>query len=358
MSNGSALLAIGVWCLTVILAQPPYVGAADQAGKNSTNTIEVICLTENPAIVEGEGAILKAWASTPDGQPISRPVIFQWQVTEGRIETQAAEVRWDLSTVRVEPKEGRKKLVAIVNATEPSRGEVRCAVEVFIGKREAVIPDRGAIRGESLFSAKRYLLPGESPEPGYGLYSYLLFTAPPRDKEETTRYLKTIEAYLVVLQDVDEYLRRHVRPSWLNATYIPLKKAPDPGKSNTEWAANVLAAYDYTAAQILLGMLDKSYQKGPYLVSALKPLSEADTPTYLFEDFTGVVPELAWDRIRLFTYLAAQERSWSEESFQRFGFKLRNLIAVGGRVAPDTLKGLQRLIELKRGASSVPALSK
>ena len=56
---------------------------------------------------------------------------------------------------------------------------MRCAVEVFIGKQEAVIPDRGTIRGEQLFSAKRYLLPGESEEPGYGLYSYLLLSAPP-----------------------------------------------------------------------------------------------------------------------------------------------------------------------------------
>ncbi len=320
--------------------------------------MEAICLTEQPAIVEGENATLRAWASTPDGQPISGPITFLWQVTEGRIETQAAEARWDLSAVRVEPKEGRKKLVATVKATEPSRGEVRCAVEVFIGKKEVVISDRGTIRGENLFSAKRYLLPGESAETGYGLYSYLLFSAPPRDKEETTRYLKTIEAYLLVLQDIDEYLLRHVRPSRLNATYIPLKKAPEPGKSNAEWAANVLAVYDYTAAQILLGGLDKFYLKGPYLVSVLTPLSEAHTPTYLFEDLTGVVPELAQDCVRLFTYLAAQERSWSDESLQRFGLRLRNLVAVGGRVAPDAFKGLQKMIQFKHDASNIPTLSK
>ena len=335
-----------------MLVRPLSVSAADQASKDTANTIEVICLTEHPAIVEGESTTLRAWASTPDGQPISRPIIFQWQVTEGRIEIQAAEARWDLSAVKVEPKEARKKLVATVRTTEPSRGEVRCAVEVFIGKQEAVIPDRGTIRGENLFSAKRYLLPGESPEAVYGLYSYLLFSAPPRDKEETTRYLKTIEAYLLVLQDIDEYLRRHVRPSRLNATYIPLKKAPELGKSNAEWAANVLAVYDYTTAQILLSGLDKSYLKGPYLVSVLKPLSETSTTTYLFEDLTGVVPELAQDCVRLFTYLAAQERSWSDESLQRFALKLRNLVAVGGRVAPDAFKGLQKMIQLKRGAGS------
>ena len=115
-----------------------------------------------------------------------------------------------------------------------------------------MIPDRGTIRGEKLFSAKRYLLPGESEEPGYGLYSYLLLSAPPMNNEENARYVKMIEAYLLLLQDLDEYLGKHVRPSRLNATYIPLKKTPEPGHSNAEWAANVLAVYDYTAAEILL----------------------------------------------------------------------------------------------------------
>jgi hypothetical protein len=295
VNKGSASLTIGAWGLAVMFAQPLPASAADEARQDIANTIELICLTEQPAIVEGESAMLRAWASTADGRPISQPIVFGWEVREGRIENQAAEARWDLSAVKVEPNEGRKRLIATVKATQPSAGEVRCAVEVFVGKKQMVIPDRGTIRGESLLSAKRYLLPDESEGPGYGLYSYLLFSAPPRDNEEKTRYLKTIEAYLLVLQDVDEFLARHVRPSRLNVTYIPLKKAPVPGNSNPEWAANVLAAYDYTTAQILLGKLDRSHREGPYLVSALGSLSEANTPTHLFEDLTGVVPDQAWN---------------------------------------------------------------
>jgi hypothetical protein len=348
VNKSSALFAICAWCWAAMLAQPLPVSAPDEGSKDAVNTMEVICLTEQPAIVEGESATLKTWATTPDGRPISRRITFQWQVTEGRITTQAVEARWDLSRVKVEPREGRKKLIATVRATEPGGGEVRCAVEVFIGKKEAVIPDRRTIRREKLFSAKRYLLPGEPEEHGYGLYSYLLFSAPPMDKEEKARYLKTIEAYLLLLQNIDEYLGKHVRPSRLNATYIPLKKTPEPGNSNAEWAANVLAVYDYTSAEILLSALDKSYLKGPYLVSVLKPLSEMNTPTYLFEDFTGVVPELVSERVKFFKFLAAQERSWSEESLERFAHKLHNLVAVGGKVAPDAWKGLPRIIRFER----------
>jgi hypothetical protein len=353
MNGDLALLAIVPLCLVATFAQPLPASAADESSEHQDDTVEIICLTEQPAIVEGEAAILKVWARTLDSQPIP----LHWQVTEGHIEGQGAEVRWDLSAVKVEPKEGRKELVAIAKATDPKRHEARCAVEVFVGKKESVKPDRGTIRGENLLSGRRYLLPGESPEPGYGLYSYLLLGAPPRDKEETARYLKMIEAYLVVLQDVDEYMQRHVRPSKLNATFIPLKRTPESGNSNSEWASNVLAAYDYATAQILLGGLDEPYQEGPYLISALKPFSETNT-VYLVEDLTGVVPELAWDCVRLFTYLAAQERSWSEKSLQRLSVSVRNLIAVGGRVAPDTVKGLQRMISFKRNPGAVPTLSK
>jgi hypothetical protein len=356
VSKRSTLFAICAWSLAAMLTQPLLVSAPAEVSKDAANTMEVICLTEQPAIVEGESATLKAWASTPDGQPVTQRITFQWTVEDGRITTQAAEARWDLSSVKVEPREGRKKLTATVRATAPGMVKVGCTVEVFIGRKETVIPDRGTIQREKLFSAKRFLLPGESEEPGYGLYSYLLLSAPPMDTEANARYVKTIEAYLLLLQNIDEFLRKHVRPSRLNATYIPLKEmpkpvreTPEPGKSNAEWAANILAVYDYTAAKILLGNLDKSARKGPYLVAVLKPLSEMNTPACLFDDFTGVVPELVSEQVEFFTFLAAQERSWSEEALERLAHKLRNLVAVGGKVAPDTLKGLARMIRFERG---------
>ena len=122
VSKRSAFFAIHVWYVAALLAQPLPMGAPAEVSKDAANAMEVICLTEQPAIVEGESATLKAWASTPDGQPINQRVTFQWQVTEGRITTQAAEARWDLSGVKVEPREGRKKLVATVRATEPGEG--------------------------------------------------------------------------------------------------------------------------------------------------------------------------------------------------------------------------------------------
>lgn len=346
VNKQSAFLTAGAVTLTALLVHSVPVNAADDPSKDAAAGVELICLTEQPAIVEGESPMLRAWASTVDGRPITTPIKFLWEVDAGRIQTQAAATRWDLSTVKVEPQEVRK-VIAIVKATQPSQSELHCAVEVFIGKKDATIPNRGTIRGEDLISARSFLLTGEVEAPGYGLYSYLLFSASPKDAEETARYLKTIEACLLALQDVDDYLRRHVRPRGLNATYIPIEKVPKSGKSNTEWAANVLAVYDYATAQILLSRVKQAHQKGPYLFSVLQPLSEPGMPAYLWEDFTGVVPDQVWDRVSFFTYLAAQQRSWSEDSLQRFGLKLRNLIAVGGKVTPDGLKALEKAIQFK-----------
>ena len=339
----------GLW-LAAALSKPLIVSAADDAVKDAANTMEVLCLTEQPAIIMGESARLRAWASTPDGKRIEQPIKFEWQVPEGFIQGEGADVRWDLSAVKIESNEWHKKLVATVNVTGPSLGEVRCPVEVFIGKREEVERERDPSDDRSgRISARIYLQPSDTEELGYGLYSYLLFSAPPKNKEEETRYLKTIES-LLALGDIEEFLKRHVRRSQLNATFIPVTKVPESGKSSAESAVKVLSVYDYYAAQILLNKLDKTYQRGPYLISVLKPLSGTAAPVHLFQDLTGVVPDLAWNCIEFFTYRAAQERSWKEESLRHFGLTLRNLIAVGGKVTPDVLSGLEKMIQFKRGA--------
>ena len=118
---------------------------------------------------------------------------------------------------------------------------------------------------------------------------------------------------------------------------------------DSEWAENVLAVYDYATAQILLSKLDQTYQRGPYLISVLKPLYKSDSPVplHLFQDFTGVVLDHASNWVKNFTYLAAQQRSWTEHSLPRFGLTMRNLIAVAGKVMPDVANALKIMIQIR-----------
>jgi len=46
-------------------------------------------------------------------------------------------------------------------------------------------------------------------------------------------------------------------------------------------------------------------------------------------------------------YLAAQQRSWSEASLRRLGLDVRNVIAVGGKVTPQVMEGLEKAVQFK-----------
>ena len=326
------------------VSHPLTVHAAEDARPDGTNGMDVICLTEQPAIVEGASVGLRVWVSTPDGQPIAQPITFQWQVTEGRIQGTGAEVRWDLTAVTLEPSERHKKVVATVTATAPNLGDAQCPVEVFIGNKVIPSPTRGP-----RISARQFLLPKDKEKLDYGLYSYLLFSAPPQHEGEKARYLRVLGSCLSVMRDVDEMLKRHQPSRELNATYIPMTKIPTSGKSDAEWAEHTLAVYDYAAAQILLSKLDTTYQRGPYLISVLTPLSLSDSPVplHLLQDFTGVVPDHASNWVKHFTYLAAQQRSWEDQSLRRVTLTMRNLIAVAGIVTPEVAGALKTMIQIR-----------
>jgi hypothetical protein len=334
--------------MVVALHAPIALAQSDSQNKG----LDLVCITDRPAIVEGESTSLQAWATTQDGVPPAQAASVVWQVSEGTIQGTGSDVRWNLSSVSILPGELHRKVKATVKATSTGLGEATCSVEVFIGKKEQVLPGPPLPdRSSGLRSARRYLLPNEKEKLGFGLYSYLLLPVPPGSDEEKARYLKALESCLRIMQGVEEHLARHRRPSELNATHIPVKSIPKYHKDLEKWAANVLEVYDYATAQKLLDKLDKTYRRGPYLISVMKqPLSNGDTaiPVHLLQDFAGKVPELVSQFVDFFTYRAAQQRTWTDESFQRFRLTLRNLIAVGSKVGPGVADAAIKLVPLKQ----------
>lgn len=352
MNGPSCLQMMWAACSIVVALHAP-IALAQTDPQNKV--LDLICITDRPAIVEGESTSLQAWAAMQDGQPPAQSVSVVWQVSEGTIQGTGSDVRWNLSNVSIVPGELHKKVKATVKTTATGLAEATCSVEVFVGKKEQVgqeDPPRAIETRGGLRSARRYLLPNEKEEAGFGLYSYLLFSVPPGTDEDKARYLKTLLSCLRMMQGVEEHLARHRRPSELNATHIPVKAVPTYNKDLEKWAANVLDLYDYTTAQKLLDKLDKTYRRGPYLISVLKqPLSNGDTPipVHLLQDLTGKVPELVSQFVDFFTYRAAQQRTWTDESFQRFRLTLRNLIAVASKVGPGVADAVIKLVPLKQG---------
>ena len=195
-----------------------------------------------------------------------------------------------------------------------------------------------------MISGRRFLLPRQSEVPGFGLYSYVLFSAQPRDDVQRQRYLKAIEAALSVLPDIDDLLSRHALSRQLNITSIPVLALPPAASTTEQLAALLLQNYDYAAAKLLLNRSRPNLQQGPYLVSSRTPLSEdsAGQADPRIEDLGGVAPLQVWEWVRLFEYLAAGQRSWSDEALRRVGVQLRNVLAVGGQMAPQSTESLRR----------------
>jgi hypothetical protein len=238
-----------------------------------------------------------------------------------------------------------KALGAAHPETAQARGRV---AELYVraglfARAEALLQQGFAIHRRSIApSSTRGLLSGRAlwlqnqrePTQGYGLYSVLLFAAPPKDRQERARYLKALEAYLLLVQPMTQ-LERHRPKSQLNVILSPVTRSiqlsddPIDEKQAAETAVRVLEAYDYARAQALLDDLGLTSRNGPYLVSRVSVSSRPAAPdTRLLFDMSHVVPEHAWDWTRTFCWLAAQERSWSEVALQKLLLNIRNAIGI------------------------------
>jgi tetratricopeptide (TPR) repeat protein len=188
-----------------------------------------------------------------------------------------------------------------------------------------------ATRG--LLSGRAFLLRDHQAPDGYGLYSFLLFDGPPRNEAERARYLKALEAYLLVLQPMTE-LERHRRRSQLNVTLNPVTRDVELSadlideEQAARTAVRILDAYDFARASAFLDDINQGTgRSGPYLVSAF-PATSGARGTRLFLDMSHVAPGQVWEWTRTFCWLAAQERSWSEVALRKLALNLRNAIAI------------------------------
>ena len=214
----------------------------------------------------------------------------------------------------------------LLSSADPVTTEVVAKVEALFGQNDAILQrSRGPAAWRGLLTGRAFLLPDQKGPLDYGLHSLLLFDAPPKDAAERALHLKTLEAYLLVLPPMTE-LERHRLRSQLNITLVPVTREitlPSdlmaPGQA-ARTAEQVLAAYDYSRAKVLLDDLGRETRRsGPYLVSTDETLRQR-----LFIDMSHVVPDLAWEWTRTFCWLAAQERSWSDQALKKLELNMRN----------------------------------
>jgi hypothetical protein len=177
----------------------------------------------------------------------------------------------------------------------------------------------------------RYLLhTGTAEEPGFGLYSYLLFgeSVSPSNRD---RYLAILRQVIVGISSLADILANRPDLKQVNVLYIPVRSAlAEQGQSEAALAGLILDIYDFARARLLLASLDAQYQKGPYFVSRLTPIlqgKEVGRP-YLFQDLSQADPALASAWVEYFLRQAAQKRPWNERSVAQFALNFRNQIQV------------------------------
>ena len=193
------------------------------------------------------------------------------------------------------------------------------------------------------YTAARAFLIAKQPEgAGYGLYSYLLFAAPPTPATRDL-YRAAVTAYFEYLQPVEQ-LQAYRSRERLNVTYVPVKEPPPRAVATFEGGATdpagatawVLEHYDYARADVLLSTLGGTPHDGPYLVSCLRALSVSDEPgTYLRQDLSGTPPEFVRAWLGEFLRQAATPADWNRTSLSKFVLTLRTAAAVSGSRWPQ-----------------------
>jgi hypothetical protein len=196
-----------------------------------------------------------------------------------------------------------------------------CSLRVIVR-----VPTRGPASDPLARETGRRLLPkGTKEVPGYGLYSYLLLGSPP-NRDIRGRYRAAVKAYWELMPAIAD-LESQIPRRGLNVTYLPVDRSePLLGDSSFDWA---LDHYDYARARAILRTLAGEHRDGPYIISSSKPISVNDTleGPYLYENLSGVPPELVYHWVKSFLRQAAQQRFWEEQAGQRLALLVRTVVA-------------------------------
>jgi len=210
-------------------------------------------------------------------------------------------------------------------------------------------PDMAAST-RSTSPARDFLFDQQVEHQGYGLYSYLLFLAPP-PPEVKERYRAAVAAFLE-LDPVDE-LVEYLPDASINVTYLPLHSgnalsAPDPD--------SIISNYNYARARALLSGIRPDLLSGPYIISATSPLVPGQAPPdgYLWQDLSRVPPRLV--RLWLREYLV---RSVNQDGFAgdaarvSWTLRLRTGLATAAEGVPEVKAALDTLVRwVKRAADA------
>ncbi len=185
----------------------------------------------------------------------------------------------------------------------------------------------------------------EKEDPGYGLYTYILFAREPQNEDQRKAYIKILTKYLsfTSVKDAPGYIGKE----GINITYLPLKKEAKGMTLSPEIIIDKL--YNYVHARMLLKKVDPKYRYGPYIISYEKPIGlekRKITGKYGFQNMTGVESELANLWVDSFLSQIEKTNYWEEDKLNEFILELRNFLLVTGKGMYEIASSIEKLEEI------------
>lgn len=183
-------------------------------------------------------------------------------------------------------------------------------------------------------SGRSFLVGNTAEEPGFGLYSYLLFSSEPVSDEDKQRDLAVIKAFVDLLSDVADLRGAGMDKSNLNVTYLLVVDTPQDKVPAPDW---ILSHYDYARAKVLLHLFHHDVLGGPYVASCLTPLSQggAAPAQHLWQDMSHVPGSLAASWEKEFERRAGRKDFWASDTRNQALLGLRDFISTTASALPE-----------------------
>lgn len=331
----SGILGFNVWAALATLA------VAQGGDPSPPGVLELVCSLDQPVVGPHESVKATVLVNAPEPKSLQ----YRWKADAGGFVTPGSEPSKEASgsTVEWNPNGiAPGSYTLTVTVTNGKGSSESCTLVAVVGKevRSASFVVRTAEFGREVEGA--LLVKDRSEGNGYGLYSYMLLGAPTNDSNRG-RYQKFVQAYLDKIFKVKE-LERYFPSSQLNITYLPVDREP-PDDFTTDW---VLDHFDSARARFLLASIPGIHGDGPFIISSSHPLQGPDSITvpYIFEDLSGVPPDVVDFWVRQFKSQTAQEHSWDKETVSGVALRLRTAIAILAVGLPEVQRAVAQWIKV------------
>jgi len=177
-----------------------------------------------------------------------------------------------------------------------------------------------AVPSEYKMTCRAYLLRGKNEQPGYGLYSYALFTGMPLDEKVFKRYLAFYEAFRGKYRKLEGYTGIHnIDKKTLNITFWPLALELFESIPSEDDGDFFVTNYDYLMADVIMSRIRGiEGDPGPFLIACRFPLGTGlENPKkaeMLILNLSRISEELFGDVLTYFRKMvAAKPGTWKKK---------------------------------------------